>query len=93
MEGNFSLQDLKQTRFYQEAKEEGRQQAREEARQQAREEARQQGLLEAKLKILLRLLQFGLTAEQIAQVLNLEVAQVEQAAQQANNQTDESRED
>lgn len=77
MERTFSLQDLKQTRFYQEAKEEGR----------------QQGLLEVKLEAVPRLLEFGLTVEQIAQVLNLEVAQVEQAKQQPINQTDESRED
>ncbi len=77
----FGLSELKQTRVYQEAKEEGRQQGRKE------------GIEEANLKAISGMLMIGLTVEQIAQVLNLEVAQVEQATQQPINQTDESRED
>ena len=74
MERTFSLHDLKQTRFYQEAKEEGRQQGIEE------------GSLQAKLEFVPRLIKFWLTVEQIVQVLNLEVTHIEQAAQQANNE-------
>ena len=82
MERTFSLHDLKQTRFYQEAKEEGRQQGIDEGRREGIDEGR----LQAKLEFVPRLIKFGLTVEQIVQVLNLEVTQIEQAAQQANNE-------
>ena len=66
----FSLSDLKQTRVYQEGKQEGKQ------------KGRQEGSLNAKLEAVPRLLAFGLTVEQIAQALDLELPQVQQAAQQ-----------
>ncbi|MDZ7963303.1 MAG: hypothetical protein RMY34_36550 [Aulosira sp. DedQUE10] len=58
----FSLSELKQTRVYQEAREEGKQ--------------------EAKLEAVTKLLAMGLTVEQIAQALDLDVAEVQQVAQQ-----------
>ncbi|MBW4477691.1 MAG: hypothetical protein KME54_12685 [Tolypothrix brevis GSE-NOS-MK-07-07A] len=58
----FGLSELKQTRVYQQGKEEGS--------------------LEAKLEAIPRLLVLGLTMEQIAQALDLELAQVQQAAEQ-----------
>ena len=61
----FRLSDLKQTRVYQEALEEGI------------EEGERRG----KLQAVPRLLAFGLTVEQIAEALGLEVEQVRQAAQ------------
>lgn len=66
----FGLSDLKQTRVYQEALEEGRQ------------EGKREGQLEAKLEAVPRLLAMELTLEQVAQVLGLEVEQVRQVAQQ-----------
>lgn len=65
IEEMFGLSDLKQTRVYQEAKQEGK----------------QEGRLEAKLEAVSRLVSLGLTVEQIAQALNLDIAQVRQAAQ------------
>jgi len=62
IEAMFGLSELKQTRVYQEGKEEGS--------------------LEAKLEAIPRLLALGLTVEQIAQALDLDVAQVQQVAQQ-----------
>ncbi|MBW4569718.1 MAG: Rpn family recombination-promoting nuclease/putative transposase [Tolypothrix carrinoi HA7290-LM1] len=62
IEAMFGLSELKQTRVYQEGKEEGS--------------------LEAKLEAIPRLLALGLTVEQIAQALDLDVAQVQEAAQQ-----------
>ena len=62
IEAMFGLSELKQTRVYQEGKEEGS--------------------LEAKLEAIPRLLALGLTVEQIAQALDLDVAQVQQLAQQ-----------
>ncbi len=56
----FSLSDLKQTKVYQEALEEGRQ------------EGRQEGKLES----VPQLLALGLSVQQIAKALGLEVAQV-----------------
>ena len=62
----FSLSDLRQTKVYQEALEEGR----------------QEGELKAKLESVPRLLAIGLSVEQIAQALELTVEQVRQVAQQ-----------
>jgi predicted transposase/invertase (TIGR01784 family) len=42
----------------------------------------QEGRLEAKLEAIPRLLALGLTVEQIAQALDLDVVQVQQAAEQ-----------
>jgi predicted transposase/invertase (TIGR01784 family) len=61
----FSLSDLRQTKVYQEALEEGR----------------QEGELKAKLESVPRLLAIGLSVEQIAQALELTVEQVRKAAQ------------
>ena len=61
----FSLSDLKQTKVYQEALEEGR----------------EEGELAAKLASIPRLLALGLNFEQIAQALELEIEQVRQATQ------------
>ncbi len=60
----FSLNELKQTRVYQEAKEEGEK--------------------KAKLEAIPRLLALGLTVEQIAQALDLDIAQVKEAVQQTS---------
>ncbi|WP_043999572.1 DUF2887 domain-containing protein, partial [Microcystis aeruginosa] len=65
IEAMFSLSDLKQTKVYQEALEEGR----------------QEGELAAKLASIPRLLALGLNFEQIAQALELEIEQVRQATQ------------
>ncbi len=69
----FGLDELRQTRFYQEAKEEGR--------LQGLEEGRLQGLQEIKLETISQLLVFGLTIEQIAQAFNWEIETVRQVAQ------------
>lgn len=77
IEEMFGLSDLKQTRVYQEAKEEGLQ----EGKQEGLQEGLQEGGLKAKLAAVSRLLALGLTVEQIAQALDLNVEQVRQAAQ------------
>ncbi|WP_017318738.1 hypothetical protein [Mastigocladopsis repens] len=65
----FSLNELKQTRFYQEAFEEGK----------------QEGVRREKLKTVPLLLKLGLTVEQVAQELELSVEEVQQAAQQQSS--------
>jgi predicted transposase/invertase (TIGR01784 family) len=67
IEAMFGLSELKQTRFYQEAKEEGER--------------------KAKLDAVPGLLGLGLTKEQIAQVLNLSLAEISQIIQQQNINT------
>jgi predicted transposase/invertase (TIGR01784 family) len=62
----FSLSDLKNTRVYQEALEEGR----------------EEGELQGKLASVPFMLSLGATAEQIAEELGLDVEQVRQVAQQ-----------
>lgn len=69
IEAMFSLSDLKQTRVYQEAKEEGRQEGKLEGRQ------------EGKLEIVPRLLALGLSVEQIAEALELDIEAVKQSGQ------------
>ncbi len=69
IEAMFGLSDLKKTRVYQEAKEEGK------------EEGKQEGKQEVKIETVPRLLQLGLSMEQIATALDLPVEVVRQAAQ------------
>ncbi|MBD2357150.1 Rpn family recombination-promoting nuclease/putative transposase [Tolypothrix sp. FACHB-123] len=80
IEGMFGLSELKQTRVYQEAQEEGR--------QRGIEEGRQRGIAEANLNAISGMLMLGLTIEQIAQALNLDIEQVRNAAQLAKTQND-----
>lgn len=61
----FGMSELKQTRVYQEALQEGR----------------EEGELIGKLKAVPRLLAFGLSVDQVAEALGLEVEQVRQTAQ------------
>ncbi|HLO48236.1 MAG TPA: hypothetical protein VK211_07430, partial [Kamptonema sp.] len=62
-EAMFGLQELKQTRYFQEV----------------RAEAKEEGKLEGKLESVPRLLAIGLTVEQISQVLDLDVKAVREA--------------
>ncbi|MBE9236088.1 Rpn family recombination-promoting nuclease/putative transposase [Anabaena aphanizomenioides LEGE 00250] len=68
IESMFGLSDLKQTRFYQEAREEGL--------EEGLEQGLEQGKLEAKLEAVPGLVGLGLSQEQIAQVLNLSIDEV-----------------
>ncbi|MEY3868706.1 MAG: hypothetical protein RLZZ338_2597 [Cyanobacteriota bacterium] len=70
----FELSDLKQTKVYQQALEEGRQQGRQQARQEAK--------TEGKLESVPGLLAIGLTVEQIAKVFALDVEVVQKRANQ-----------
>ena len=65
----FSLSELKQTRFYQDAFTQGKLEGREE------------GARLEKLRIAPLMLKLGLSVEQVAQQLGLSVEQVRQAAQ------------
>jgi predicted transposase/invertase (TIGR01784 family) len=64
---------LQETRVYREAKEEGRQ----EGLKQAREEGLKQGREEAKLELIPRFLAYGISIEEVAQLLDLTIEQVE----------------
>lgn len=66
----FEITDFKQTRFFQESKKEVRQEVIQEVRE------------EVKLETVPSLLGLGLTVEQVAQALGLEIEQVRQVAQQ-----------
>jgi predicted transposase/invertase (TIGR01784 family) len=76
----FSLDELKQTQYFQdvreEARQEGRQEGREEGIEQGREEGIEQGRLNKALEAVPRLLALGLSVEQVASALELEVKQV-----------------
>ena len=79
IEAMFGLRELKQTRFYQEAKEEGK--------EEGIEQGIELGERKAKLDAVPGLIALGLTREQIAQVLNLSLAEISQIIQQQNINT------
>ncbi|MDB9434359.1 DUF2887 domain-containing protein [Microcystis aeruginosa] len=70
LEAMFGLDDLRQTRLYQEAKEEGREEGREEAKTEA----------------ITGLLALGLSIEQIATALQLEPTKVQETAARLSSQ-------
>jgi predicted transposase/invertase (TIGR01784 family) len=69
IEAMLGLSELKQTKVYQEAKQEGRQ------------EGLTEGELKAKLTAIPRMIEFGLSVEQIAQLQDLPLEVVQQASQ------------
>jgi predicted transposase/invertase (TIGR01784 family) len=69
IEAMFSISDLKHTKVYQEALEEGR--------LEGEREGKREGKLEAKLETIPRLLALGLSPQQIAEVLDLPLETVE----------------
>ncbi|MFB2770496.1 hypothetical protein ACE1AT_14580 [Pelatocladus sp. BLCC-F211] len=73
---------LKHTRVYQEALEEGRQQGRQEALEEELQQGRVEGIREGKLEVVPILLKAGVSVEEIAQHLELEIEAVRQIAQQ-----------
>ncbi|TRU48494.1 MAG: hypothetical protein EWV49_03200 [Microcystis aeruginosa Ma_QC_Ch_20071001_S25] len=68
----FSLDELKQTQYFQDVREE----ARQEGREQGIEQGIEQGRLNKALEAVPRLLALGLSVEQVASALELEVEQV-----------------
>ncbi|NEU74374.1 Rpn family recombination-promoting nuclease/putative transposase [Hassallia byssoidea VB512170] len=76
MEKMFGLNELKQTRFYQEVFAEGK----EEGKLEGKEEGKLEGKEEGKLETIPQLLALGLSIEQIAQALGLDEQVVRQAA-------------
>ncbi len=83
IEAMFGLSELKQTKVYQEAKQEGLEEGRLEGKQEGLEEGERQ----AKLQAIARLLPMGLSVDQIAQALDLPLAVVQQTAEQIRSQT------
>lgn len=77
MEKMFGLSELKQTRFYQEAFQEGVEQGK----VQGIEQGIEQGKVQGKLKAVPAMLAAGLTVEQVAQALDLNVEEVRQVTQ------------
>ena len=76
LETMLGLSELKQTRVYQEARQEGL----EEGRQEGLEEGIEQGQLQTKLEMVPWLLEVGISVEEIAQRLGLDVETIRQIA-------------
>lgn len=74
------LSELKQTKFYQEALEEGLEQGK----QQGLEEGLEQGKQQSKLETIPRMVDFGLSLDAIAQLLDLPLEVVQQVVQQTD---------
>jgi predicted transposase/invertase (TIGR01784 family) len=77
IEAMLGLSELKQTKVYQEAKQEGLA----EGKQEGLAEGLAEGQLRAKLEAIPRMIEFGLRKEQIAQLQDLPLEVVQQAAQ------------
>jgi predicted transposase/invertase (TIGR01784 family) len=73
----FSLTEWKQTRFYQEAKEEGK--------LEGEEKGKLEGEEKGKLKTVPLLLKLGLTTEQIAEELKINIDKIQQFIASQNN--------
>jgi predicted transposase/invertase (TIGR01784 family) len=88
IEAMLGLSELKQTKVYQEALEEGKQLGVEEGKQLGVEEGKQLGVEEGKqlgkLETIPRMLLLGLSLEVIAQILDLPMEVVQQVATQQN---------
>jgi len=69
----FGQPELEQTRFYQDVLQRGRK----EGRVEGREEGREEGFIEGKLDAIPNLLSLKLTAERIAEILQLDLAMVQ----------------
>ena len=78
IEAMFSLSDLKQTRVYQEAKAEGKAKGKAEGKAEGKSEGKAEGKAEGKLEAVPVLLALGLSVEQIAEELDLDVQLVRQ---------------
>ena len=72
----FSLDELKQTQYFQDVREEARQEGRQEGIEEGIEQGIEQGRLNKALEAVPRLLALGLSVEQVASALELEVEQV-----------------
>ncbi|NES78377.1 MULTISPECIES: hypothetical protein [unclassified Okeania] len=77
----FYLRDLKKTRFYQEAFLEGKEQGLKEGKLEVQQEA----ILLEKFSVVPNLINLGLTVEQIALAMELQVEQVSQFIDGENN--------
>lgn len=77
LEAMFGLDELKKTRYFQEVTQE--------AMQKGLEEGRQEGRQAGKLEAVPKLLQMGLSLEQVAEALELSVEQVRQGAARSPN--------
>lgn len=78
IEAMLGLSELKQTKVYQEAKQEGL--------AEGKQEGLAEGKLRAKLSAIPRMIEFGLSLEQIAQLQDLPLEVVQQAAQSFHEQ-------
>ncbi len=87
IEAMFALSDLKQTKVYQEGKEEGKL----EGLKEGKEEGLEEGKVSGKLESVPGFLTLGLTVEQIATALGLDVEVVQQAAVPAENTPQQSQ--
>ena len=87
IEAMFALSDLKQTKVYQEGKEEGKL----EGLKEGKEEGLEEGKVSGKLESVPGFLALGLTVEQIATALGLDVEVVQQAAVPAEQSPQQSQ--
>ncbi|MEM9538660.1 MAG: Rpn family recombination-promoting nuclease/putative transposase [Cyanobacteria bacterium P01_E01_bin.42] len=85
LEAMFGLEELKQTRYFQEVGAEFEQRGFDRGEQQGFERGEQQGIKQGKLESIPRLLAINLTIEQIATALDLKVEDIQNAIQNQEN--------
>jgi len=81
LEAMFGVEDLKKARFVREMREE----MKEEVKQEVKEEVKQETELETKLKTVPRMLQRGFSVEDIADILDLDIDRVREAARSSDS--------
>ncbi len=84
----FQLEDLKKTRIYQEAREEGMQEGERKGKQEGELKGKQEGELKGKLDMVPWLEQSGLSIERIANESGLDIEAVRRAAKSGKNGSD-----
>ncbi len=75
-----SLELIRGTRVYEELKEEAREEVKEEVKQQLKEEVQQEIEEQAKRKMIVKLLQRGMTVQEVAEILELDVEVIRNVA-------------
>jgi len=85
------VSDVRQTRVFQEALEEGIQKSREEGKQEGREEGKQEGREEGKQEVAARLLQSGHSVDDIAKLTGLPLSQIRKLKNKKSNGSQRSK--
>jgi predicted transposase YdaD len=75
-----SMELIKGTRVYQELKEEAREEVKQEVKQELKQEVKQELKEEVKIEMIAKLLQRGMSVQEVAEILELDVEVIRNVA-------------